>query len=117
MIESCINQHLQSYPLPTAQPIHSRLTRISLKLLGIPVSPSSTNLTPSGGLLTTSRTSLATRANVRGGKFSELPLLPYDADRAAVGIREVGRREEVDVAWDGLEDCMVAVGGAWRWRF
>lgn len=34
-----------------------------------------------------------------------------------MGIREVGRREEVDVAWDGLEDCMVAVGGAWRWRF
>jgi hypothetical protein len=82
-----------------------QLTKISLKLFGIPVSPSSTNLTPSGGLLTKSRTSLATRAKVRGGKFSELPLLPYAADRAAVEIREVGRREEVGV--DGLADCMV----------
>ena len=50
-------------------------TKTSLKLLGMPVSPSSTNRTPSGGEFTKSRTSRATRANVRGGKFSdELPM-------------------------------------------
>ena len=41
----------------------------------MPVSLSNTNLTPSGGHLTKSRTSRATLANVLGGKFSEL-LLP-----------------------------------------
>jgi hypothetical protein len=46
-------------------------TTISLKLPGIPVSPSNNNRTPSGGELTKSRTSRATRANVLGGKFSD----------------------------------------------
>mmetsp|Transcript_5790 Transcript_5790/g.10451 ORF Transcript_5790/g.10451 Transcript_5790/m.10451 type:complete len:125 (-) Transcript_5790:191-565(-) len=45
----------------------------------MPVSSSNTNRTPSGGLLTKSRTSRATRANVRGGKFSELPVLLLEA--------------------------------------
>ena len=42
----------------------------------MPVSSSSTNRTPSGGPFTRSRTSRATLANVRGGKFSELPTPP-----------------------------------------
>jgi hypothetical protein len=51
-------------------------TIISLKLPGIPVSASTTRRIPSrcGVLLNKSRTSRATRANVRGGRFSELPL-------------------------------------------
>ena len=52
--------------------IKSQLTNISLKLFGIPVSSSNTKRTPSGGLLTKSLTSRATRASVLGGRFSEL---------------------------------------------
>jgi len=80
----------------------------------MPVSSSKTNRTPSGALLTKSLTSLATLANVLGGKFSELPvlecvipplpldvndevvLLPLemerDDDRREVGF-EIGRAE------------------------
>ena len=63
------------------------LTKISLRLSGMPVSSSSTSRTPSGGLLTRSRTSRATLASVRGGRFSvvccrHLPA-PADDDRPA----------------------------------
>lgn len=53
---------------------------ISPRLPGMPVSPSRTSLTPSGGFLTRSRTSLDTRASVRGGRFSELPVVEAPAD-------------------------------------
>ena len=46
------------------------LTTTSPKFAGSPVSSSTTSLMPSGGFLIRSRTSLDTRANVRGGKFS-----------------------------------------------
>jgi hypothetical protein len=74
----------------------------SPRLLGIPVAGSTTSRTFSGGFLWRSRTSRATRASVRGGRFSEVPLLPlpareywrYDADvvvdrAAALGDRGV----------------------------
>jgi hypothetical protein len=54
----------------------SKLTTISPKLAGSPVSLSTTKLIPSGGDLIRSRTSFDTLARVRGGKFSiELILL------------------------------------------
>ena len=47
-----------------------KLTMISLKLAGNPLSESTTSFVPSGADLIKSRTSRATLASVRGGKFS-----------------------------------------------
>lgn len=89
-----------------------QLTKISLKLPGIPVSLSNTNRTPSGGLLTKSRTSRATRANVRGGKFSELllPLLEFPPvvivlllpDNSDVPVPEEDKERVEESSRDGL---------------
>ena len=57
-----------------------QLTTISPKLVGSPVSVSTTNLMPSGGLLIRSRTSLDTLDSVRGGKFSMEALLTPPLD-------------------------------------
>lgn len=61
----------------------------------MPVSSSSTSRTPSGGLFTRSRISLATRANVRGGKFSllELPAQATALDPGPLIERDDDRRE------------------------
>lgn len=63
------------------------LTKTSLKLLGTPVSESTTRRTPSGGPLCKSRISRPTRASVLGGRFSQvvvlllmLELREYDRD-------------------------------------
>ena len=53
-----------------------QLTTSSPKLAGKPVSLSTTKVTPSGGLLIRSRTSLATLERIRGGRFSIELLLP-----------------------------------------
>ncbi len=58
-----------------------RLTTISPKLAGIPVSGSTTRLMPPGGFFIKSRTSLETLAMVRGGKFSTELMLPVLVDR------------------------------------
>jgi hypothetical protein len=78
-------------------------TTISAKLPGIPLSSSTTNRTPSGGLFTKSLTSLATRANVLGGKFSPHPptltpiIIPAEVeDRDRVEEEEEKRDEEVE---------------------
>ena len=77
-------------------------TIISLKLPGMPVSSSNTSRTPSGGHLTRSLTSLATRASVLGGKFSELPAPrppPMDPPEPETDRAEDERR-------DGFRSCM-----------
>jgi hypothetical protein len=78
-------------------------TTISAKLPGIPLSSSTTNRTPSGGLFTKSLTSLATRANVLGGKFSPHPptltpiIIPAEVeDRDRVEEEDEKRDEEVE---------------------
>eukprot|EP00804_Cyclotella_cryptica_P007882 CCRYP_001450-RB/>CCRYP_001450-RB protein AED:0.47 eAED:0.89 QI:0/0/0.33/1/0/0/3/37/115 len=75
----------------------------------MPVSTSKTNLTPSGGLFTKSLTSLATRANVLGGKFSEFPVMlaTYPDEEADEGRREAdreGRKDGLDDVGGGLEE-------------
>ena len=47
-----------------------KLTLISPRLAGKPLSESTTNLVPSGDSFSRSLTSLTTRAMARGGKFS-----------------------------------------------
>ena len=83
---------------------------ISPRLPGIPVSPSSTSLTPSGGFLTRSRTSLNTRASVRGGRFSELPVVANDDDDDDCGDGPTPPDDEEDEDEDDV--AVLAIGPA-----
>lgn len=74
---------------------------ISLKLPGIPVSPSNTSRTPSGGPFTKSLTSRATLASVLGGKFSELPV---DEEPATPTPDVDPERDRVDDNKEGFDD-------------
>lgn len=76
-----VNNHNKINPLSKVKQKENKLTTISPKLDGSPVSWSTTKLMPSGGDFIRSRTSLATLARVRGGKFSIELTLPVLLDR------------------------------------
>ena len=85
---------------------HDALTTTSPKFDGTPVSLSTTSRTPSGGLLKRSRTSLATRARVRGGKFSTL-ILPLLDPRLYCRYRlaRAGPAVDDDMILQEKEEC------------